>query len=261
MLLEVINLKYGKFSNFNIKFLNNKQYAIVGNINSGNELLFKILSTLIMTENVISFNDDVLTINNRFKYIRRIGVIRELSNYSFMTDNVYDELSYSLMKLNLKEEEINRRIKLYLKFFNLRIKTKKIDELSIYEKQLLLVITAIITEPQVILMEDIYSNLRLDDIKMVNKLLSCLVDNEEVTAIKFMNNFDYVNKNDYIYLMDDYEIVKEGHKDNLMEDDKFLTDHHLRVPFMYDLSNKLKMYKLIDKVYLDMEEMVNDIWK
>ena len=160
MLLEVINLKYGKFSNFNIKFLNNKQYAIVGNINSGNELLFKILSTLIMTENVISFNDDVLTINNRFKYIRRIGVIRELSNYSFMTDNVYDELSYSLMKLNLKEEEINRRIKLYLKFFNLRIKTKKIDELSIYEKQLLLVITAIITEPQVILMEDIYSNLR-----------------------------------------------------------------------------------------------------
>ena len=73
-------------------------------------ILFIIESLLL-----ISFNDDVLTINNRFKYIRRIGVIRELSNYSFMTDNVYDELSYSLLKLNLKEEEINRRIKLYLK--------------------------------------------------------------------------------------------------------------------------------------------------
>ena len=261
MLLEVNNLNYEKFDNFNIKFEDNRQYSIIGNLKSGNEVLFKILSTFIMTNDVISFNNNVLNYQNRLKYIRRIGVIREVNDNLFITDNVLDELRFSLEKVNINDDEINKRINFFLKYFNLRIKTKLISELTIYEKQLLLVIIGLITEPKVVLIEDIYCNLRLEELKRLNKLLSYLSEEENMTIIKFMNSFDYANKNDYIYLMDNYEIIKEGNKDDILNDTKFINDHDLRVPFMYDLSDKLKMYKLIDKVYLNMEDMVNDIWK
>ena len=261
MVLEVNNLNYDKFKDFNIKFEDNKQYAIIGDLKSGNEVLFKVLSTFIMTNDVINFNNNSLNYQNRLRYIKRIGVIREVNDNLFITDNVLDELSFSLEKMNISKDMINKRINFYLKYFNLRIKTKLISELSIYEKQLLVVIIALITEPKVVLIEDIYNNLRLEDLKRVHKILSYLCDKDGVTIIKFMNNFDYANKNDYIYLMDNYEIVKEGNKDDVLSDTKFINDHNLRVPFMYDLSDKLKMYKLIDKVYLSMEDMVNDIWK
>jgi len=261
MLLEVNNLNYDKFDNFNIKFEDNRQYSIIGNLKSGNEVLFKILSTFIMTENVINFNNINLNHQNRFKYIRRIGIIREVNDNLFITDNVIDELSFSLEKININEKEIAKRINFFLKYFNLRIKTKMINELNIYEKQLLLIIIGLINNPKVVLIEDIYSNLRLDDLTKLHKLLTYLTKEENITVIKFMNNFDYANKNDYIYLLDNYEIIKEGHKDDILSDTKFINDHDLRVPFMYDLSDKLKMYKLVDKVYLKMEDMVNDIWK
>ena len=261
MTLEIKDLNYSDFKNFNIIFNSYKSYSIIGDINCGNETLFRILSTSIPTNNSVFINDICLDSETKFKYLRKIGVIKEVNNNSFIMDNVYDELVFSLKRLNISENEIKSRIDFYLKYFNLKIKSKKINELNIYEKQLMLVILALLHEPSIILMEDIICNLKLDDYVKVNKLFSYFMEKKKLIVIKFFNNFDYANHDDYIYVMDNYEIIKKGFKDELMNDDQFLNKHNLRVPFMYDLSLKLKMYKLIDKVYLNMKDMVNDIWK
>ena len=260
MIMEVNNLNYDQFNNFSISFEEYKQYAIIGDIKGGNNALFRILSAFDMTNDEVILDNISLNYDTRIKYIRRIGIIKEVNHNTFMKDNVFDELSYPLRKLNYSEEEINKRINFYLDYFKLNIKDKKINELDYSEKQMLVVILAFLHEPKLILIDDIYSNLKNDDLIRINKLISYLVDEKKITVIKFMNNFDYVNNNDYIYVMDNYEIVKEGLKHDLMLDDKFLNHLNLRIPFMYDLSIKLKMYKLIDKVYLKMDEMVNDIW-
>ena len=36
--------------------------------------------------------------------------------------------------------------------------------------------------------------------------------------------------------------------------------NNLEIPFMVDLSIKLKMYNLIDKEYSSMKAMVDDLW-
>ena len=35
----------------------------------------------------------------------------------------------------------------------------------------------------------------------------------------------------------------------------------IEIPFIVDLSSKLKLYGLIDDIYFDEETLVNDIWK
>ena len=63
------------------------------------------------------------------------------------------------------------------------------------------------------------------------------------------------------YLLNNYQIIKEGTKEEILEDEELLNNAHIEVPFMVDLSNKLKMYSLINKTYYDMEELVDSLWK
>ena len=261
MVLEVKDLNYDKFEDFNLEIDNNKSYSIIGDINCGKDLLFKIITSLVMTENKVYFNQLGLNYNTRLDYLKKMGVIPEVDNYSFLMKDVIDELEYPLKRLGLKKETINKRVNFYLKFFNLRIKTKKIEDLDIYEKQLLLIITAMITEPSLVVIDDIYDNLLPKDKIKFFDLLDHLVEAGKITVIKFTTSFVNVLETDRVILMDNYELLKEDTKANLMDNDTYLTDHNLKIPFMYDLSIKLGLYKIIDKKYLNMDEMVNDIWK
>ena len=261
MVLEIKDLNYDKFEDFNLVIEANKSYSIIGDIYCGKDTLFRIITSYIMTNDNVFFNDIGLNETNRLKYLKKMGVIKEVDNYSFLMDSVIDELEYPLKRLGLSKEVINKRINFYLKFFNLRVKTKKIDDLDIYEKQLLLIITAMITEPTLVVVDDIYENLLPKDKVKFYDLLNRLVDAGKITVIKFTTSFVNVQERDRVLLMDNYELLKEDIKANLMDNDTYLTDHNLKIPFMYDLSIKLGLYKLVDKKYINMDDMVNDIWK
>ena len=261
MVLEIKDLNYDKFEDFNLVIEANKSYSIIGDINCGKDTLFRIITSYIMTNDSVFFNNLGLNENTRLNYLKKMGVIPEVDNYSFLMENVIDELEYPLKRLGLSKEVINKRVNFYLKFFNLRVKTKKIEDLDIYEKQLLLIVTAMITEPTLVVIDDIYENLLPKDKTKFFDLLNHLVDANKITVIKFTTSFVNVLERDRVLLMDNYELLKEDTKANLMDNDKYITDHNLKIPFMYDLSIKLGLYNLIDKKYLNMDDMVNDIWK
>ena len=46
-----------------------------------------------------------------------------------------------------------------------------------------------------------------------------------------------------------------------MREDKLIGRLNLELPFMVDLSNKLKLYGLLDEVIIDMDRMVDTLWK
>lgn len=261
MVLEIKDLNYDQFDDFNLVIDEYKSYSIIGDIYSGKDTLFKIIASYIMTDNKVFFNGLGLTSTTRLDYLKKMGIIPEVDTYSFLMENVIDELEYPLKRLGLKKEVINKRINFYLKFFNLRVKTKKIEDLNIYEKQLLLIIIAMITEPSLVIIDDIYDNLLPKDKIKFFDLLNHLIDANKITVIKFTTSFINVLERDRVLLIDNYELLKEDTKANLMENDKYLTDRNLKIPFMYDLSIKLGMYNILDKMYLNMDDMVNDIWK
>ena len=261
MILKIKDLNYDKFLDFNMVIEENKSYSIIGDINCGKDTLFRIITSYVMTNNCVYFNKLNLNEDTRLDYLKKMGVINEVCDNSFFMENVIDELEYPLKRLRLSKETINKRINFYLKFFNLRIKTKKIVDLDIYEKQLLLIITAMVTEPTLVVIDDIYENLLPKDKIKFFDLLNHLVDAGKITVIKFTTSFVNVQERDRVLLMDNYELLKEDSKANLMNNDKYITDHNLKIPFMYDLSIKLGLYNLVDKKYLNMDDMVNDIWK
>ena len=47
----------------------------------------------------------------------------------------------------------------------------------------------------------------------------------------------------------------------MLQDDKIWKEAGMKLPFMADLSLKLKYYNLLDEPILDMNKMVKQLWK
>jgi hypothetical protein len=56
-------------------------------------------------------------------------------------------------------------------------------------------------------------------------------------------------------------ILLDGPVMEVLKKDKVFNRIGVEIPFMVDLSIKLQLYGLIDHIILDMDEMVNAIWK
>ncbi len=249
--LIVENLNYQEFKDFNIKF-NNGYNTIISKNNCYNDTLFKILTTFYMTNNCIMLNDDYLNNNTRFSYLTKIGIIDCVDKNSFLFNSIDDELNYPLDNLDI-DFIIKDDLKSFFKF----PKKTYISELDIYEKQLLLVMLALLHEPKIIIMNDIFSYLREKDIKKLYEYIK----EQGITVTHFISNLDDSVNSDHLYFIDNLQVIIDGEPDKLFMDDQIFLDNGFNIPFMADISNKLKLYGLIDKSYTTVESLVNDIWK
>ena len=66
---------------------------------------------------------------------------------------------------------------------------------------------------------------------------------------------------DYLYIIKDSEVVLSGEPIKVLENDNIINKTGLELPFMIDLSVKLRDYELITNIETDMDRLVNILWK
>ena len=93
----------------------------------------------------------------------------------------------------------------------------------------------------------IYKNNHIEKIGFI-----CMTNNLEVPT--YFSNVD-------LSILDEGKIIKEGDILTVLNDDSMLNKLGFRLPFMIDLSLKLKYYNLVDKIILNQKEMVEMLWK
>ena len=125
-----------------------------------------------------------------------------------------------------------------------------------------------------------------DELKL--KILSCLNSNNKVFV--FMNVLTYLDNDfkerlirylklgnrriinytneieetlllDYLVVIHEEEIIMEGKKEQVLQEEKILKKLGLNLPFVVELSNGLKYYGLVNKTYFNNKELVDDLWK
>ena len=65
---------------------------------------------------------------------------------------------------------------------------------------------------------------------------------------------------DYIIVIHDNKIIMEGYKEDILKEEKILKKLGFNLPFIVELSNGLKYYGLVNKLYYDNESLVSDLW-
>ena len=258
--LELNNLDYMDFEDINLSFNGGKIYSIVGGSKCGKTTLFKLIASLIPTNDMITCNNVVLTNETTFDYFTNIGVVERVNNNSFLFQKVIDEMKYPLYNLGYSKTEIINRINEVLSLFEVeKFIDKNINELNVYEKQLLLIIISLLHEPRVLLLDSALEIYPISEqIKIINKLKRLVKDG--LTVINFTKSLELINESYKLILLDNFKIIGEYLPSKVYEDDKLFYSHNLEIPFLTDLSIKLKMYNLVNKEYLNMKELVDDIW-
>lgn len=64
-----------------------------------------------------------------------------------------------------------------------------------------------------------------------------------------------------IIVLDDNKVILEGKKEEVLANEKLFSTLGIKRPFVVQLSGELKDYSVINQLYFDNEELVDELWK
>ena len=266
-ILDINNLTFrykNKFiyDKFNLSVKKGDWVTIAGCNGSGKTTLAKLILGLLKSYGSINIFDVVLNKKTLYDIRKEIGYVFDNPDDFFACETVRDELAFSLENLGIYPKTINKKINEISKLLNLE---NLLDEnpfnLSGGEKQKFFLACALMLEPRILILDDA---LLMVDINERNNLLKTIKEynkKKRVTIISFTHNLDEALYSDRLVVLNDGKIVVDGTFPFVFKEEALMRKIGLEVPFMLELSKKLKVYNLLDYIELDPERLVDLLWK
>lgn len=244
------------FDNLNFTLRKDKTLSIVGTGVCGKTTLLKILNGELDYEGSITINGLEVKEENFLELRKCIAVI--FRDTSFITDVVKNELRFSLENINEDPAIIKEKINEINEYFGInKLLNKNIDSLSLNDKTLVKILSYALIEPSYIALDDL-----LDDLNLRTKILLLnYLNSKNILLINVTTNMEDVLYTDYVLCIYKGISAIDGKTLDVLENEKLLKRLGLSLPFMVDLSIQLKLYGLINKIYLNKEAMVKNLWK
>jgi len=240
-IIEIKKLNFGYkdkmiFENFNLNIKKNSFTTIIGPSGSGKNTLAKLLLEKNNT-NSISFNGSKSIFHVFYDERKKGRVIDEICN-----------------KLKIEKplvEKIGKKLKIE------EILYKKINELSIDERQYISLIEAFVLKPEVIILNTTLGYLDHFNKEKILKILKKI----NATIIHITNDVEDILIGNHVIILNSGKLVFNDKTETILINKKTLKSVNLDNPFMINLSERLKLYELINKTYYKKEELVDALWK
>lgn len=166
---------------------------------------------------------------------------------------------FTLENRGLEATEINNRIEEMAKLLKIEdLLDYSIEHLSGGEKTLVALANALIIKPQILILDNSFSSL---DGVIGEKIFKFLKKQKNLTIINITTNVEECLYGENTIVMNDGKIIFSGSNLEVFSHDKKLKSIGIDIPFMIELSSKLKYYGLVDEPILDIDKMVNHLWK
>lgn len=261
-IIEIIDLTYKNiFTNFSIGIEENKFISISGPNNCGKTTLLRILDRQIECFNTITIND--IKIEN-YKITDISSLIKTIipKEIVFINNTVEEELNFYLEQANLSKEAKQKKYKQVVKDLKLtKILSKELKCLNDSEIIKLQLASSLLTTPKILLIDNIGIFFDKKDMNDIITILRTYQKKEHITIIMVTSNLEEVLKTDYIYVINDSTILIEGEPLEVIQKDNVMNKAGLNLPFMIDLSVKLRDYDLVKEIEQDQDRMVELLWK
>lgn len=265
-IIEINNLtfKYGNktiFENLNLNIKENTFITLAGPSGSGKSTLLKMIIGLIETNN-IKVCGKVINKNNLKEIRKNVSIVFENPNNSFTDEIVKDNLIFPLENLNLDREQIDEKINEVSKYFKIsNLLECHVQNLSGGEKELVALAVSLITDPKILLLDESLIMLDNNSKEKILKLLKKLNKDKKITIINVTHDMEESTYSKEIAIINNGKLIIQDKIKEIYKNEKLFKDNNLELPFMVSLSNKLKYYGLVDDIILDMDKMVDKLWK
>ncbi len=256
-MLPIITLKNfcyeNLYKNLTLSILKNKITVISGANDCGKTLLIRILNREIITSNIIIIDNKEIN-----KY--RIEDYSKLVQSVIPLEITYEEstIEEELLYYNKNKEELDNIIK------GLKIKKiihKKTNNLTAKEIILSQIAITLAKKPKILLIDNLRMYLTEKETKEILEFLKEFQKNQELTIVITTIHLEESLVADYLYIIGNKSIALEGKPIDVLQNDNKINKLGLNLPFMIDLSVKLRDYGLIKEIELNKNRMVENLWK
>lgn len=254
-LIKIDSLNYlDIFNNLSLNIKEGDYLCISGPNNCGKTTLIRILDNQIDIEFPIYIDNKKISDYKINDYNRIVQTIIPLE-ISFKELTLEEEL--------LQQKNDNSKLYTYIiKSLKLsKLITKKIKDLTEKEIVMAQLIIGLLNEPKILLIDSLDSFFKKEELINLHKFIKDIKNKLGITIIETTTNLDNSIYASSLVIIANGHIELEGEPLVILEKDNIINKIGLRLPFMVDLSVKLKDYDLIDKIELDKDRMVDNLWK
>ncbi len=262
-LLEVNNLCYQElFENISFQVEQGKFITVSGANNCGKTTLIRILSGQISTEHTIKLLGMHLEEYPQNLWKEITGTIIPQDKPTFLFKTVEEELNYTIHLFKKSEEERKETYKELIKKYKLtKYQKQNPNEVPEFIRIKVLLAEKLLGSPQILFLDDICGELDAKEKKDFINLLRTLQLETGISIIMTTSDLNVALESDYLLIIDEKKILLEGEPLLIIEKDNVLNKIGLELPFLVDLSVKLRDYNLVEKTELDIDRLVDSIWK
>lgn len=258
-IVKVKQLSYGNIlDNINLTFYENKIHYISGSNNCGKNTFMRILSGGILSSNQVFYQGGDINTISSYEFSRMVGEVLTLDK-DFSFSIVKQEILYQLDRLNLDRGEHLKRYQEVVKLLQLKEQIEKnTSDLNGYEKLKLLVALQLVNRPKVLLLGNVFTYIAK---KKQEEFMVLLKKIKGLTVIISSNDLSSSLYSEYLHLFHKGKLILSGKTMEVLKKDSIINKLGLELPFMVDLSLKLQYYNLLEDIELDMNGMVQKLWK
>lgn len=195
--------------------------------NVNNKIIYNINTTILYTSSFNYTDDAIYYLNNNC-----VVITKDRGMEAFEIPNDIFELFHEEKLIHKKD-------------------LTKIDELK------LKILASLNTNKTVFVFFDVLTYL---DKEFKERLIRYLILNKK-RIINYTTDIEETLLLDYLVVLHENKIIMEGKKGLVLQEEKILKKLGFNLPFIVELSNGLKYYGVIDKVYFNNEELVSVLWK
>lgn len=230
--------------------------SIIGENGVGKTTLLKILTGQIITDASIKIDNIKVNKFNIEEISKRISVINSYNE--FFSRTVIEEILQD--KRQVSVYDVNKVKKLLDSFNLLYLEKMPVQNLSYAENQIIALIKAIIKNPKVIILDNAFSKLDSDKRNELLKYLTTYCKNNKITILCATNNISELKYFDRVLLIKYSNVFFDGSYKELINSVD-LNKEGLCYPWEVEVSNKLRLYDMIDEDFDDIDDIVGELCK
>jgi len=258
-IIELNNLTFSysdgtkALNNLNLKIERGKKISFLGINGAGKSTLFLHLNGILKpTKGEIVFNNMPLKYSQKeLKKIRqKIGIVFQDPDIQLFSANVYQEVSFGAMNLNLEKAEVIRRVDKALQDTNVfEYKHKPTHFLSYGQKKRVSIADILVMEPEVIILDEPTSSLDPKHSAMIEELLND-INKTGTTLLLSTHDIDFAYSwSDYIFILKDGELVGEGTPEEVFQNDHWIEAGSIEKPMVFQVYEAMKHKGLLNSEF------------
>lgn len=209
--------------------LDSKHYTIVGQNGSGKSTFLQSLVGIVEHSGSIIIDDLEVKKEHLVDIRKKVGLVFQNPDHQLFMATIYDDLAFGLINQKMPKDKIDQKIKDIASRFHIEsLLHRSAHQLSEGQKRMVAILTVLIMEPDIILMDEPSSFL---DPKSRRQLIHLIQDIDKTLIISTHDLDMALEISDEVILLNEGKVVIQDEKDLVLTNQSLLEENGLELPY------------------------------